>query len=303
MIRRICIPCFDICVPKNHALKKSRSITSFKTTLTSEPKPYNLFETNTLEASLSLRSKILKMKNRDKLKVEVWSDIVCPFCYIGKRNYENALAQFANAEDVELEFKSFQLDPNFKQNPNERLDLTQNLAKKYGKSIQEVQQMQAGITQTAKSVGLDFDFDKAITFNTFDAHRVAQVAKEKGIGNELEEAFFAAYFVEGKDLGNPEVLKQTAINVGLTAEDIDKALTDSKYADQVKSEINEAAQLGISGVPFFVFDRKYGVSGAQPVEVFLQTLEAAHKEWKEAQKPIFKNVAEGPACDASGNCS
>lgn len=242
------------------------------------------------------------MKNTDKLKVEVWSDVVCPFCYIGKRNYENALKDFAHAEDITLEFKSFQLDPNFKQNPNERLDLTKNLAQKYGKSIAEVEQMQAGITNAAKNVGLDFDFDKAITFNTFNAHRVAQVAKEKGLGNKLEESLFAAYFVEGKDLGNPEVLKQTAIDVGLTDAEVEKALSDSKYAEQVKSEINEAATLGISGVPFFVFDRKYGVSGAQPVEAFLQTLEAAHKEWKEKQTPIFKSVSQGPSCDAEGNC-
>jgi len=242
------------------------------------------------------------MKNQDKLLVEVWSDVVCPFCYIGKRNYEKALASFQYADDVQLEFKSFQLDPNFEQIPGQRLDLTANLAKKYNKSIQEVEQMQQGITATAKSVGLDFDFDKAVTFNTFNAHRVAQAAKDAGLGNELEEAFFAAYFVEGKDLGNPEVLKQTAMAVGMSEEDIDKALTDEQYAQRVKEEINEAASLRISGVPFFVFDRKYGVSGAQPVEAFLQTLEAAHKEWKETNAPIFKTVAEGPSCDAEGNC-
>lgn len=246
--------------------------------------------------------KIFKMKNTNKLKVEVWSDVVCPFCYIGKRNYENTLKQFAYADEISLEFKSFQLDPNFKQNPNERLDLTKNLAEKYGKSIQEVEQMQAGITHAAKAAGLNFDFDKAITFNTFDAHRVAQVAKEKGLGNKLEEAFFSAYFTEGKDLGNPEVLLQTAIKTGLTKEDVEEALSQEKYANQVKTEINEAATLGISGVPFFVFDRKYGVSGAQPVEAFLQTLEVAHKEWKENQTPVFKNVVQGPSCDTDGNC-
>lgn len=241
--------------------------------------------------------------NTNKLKVEVWSDVVCPFCYIGKRHYEIALQDFPHKDEIELEFKSFQLDPDFVQNPDEKLDLAEALAKKYGRSVEEMKAMQNQIVATAKNVGLNYDFDKAVRFNTFNAHRVAKMAEEKGIGNEMEEALFKAYFEEGKDLGNTETLTQLAMEVGLSKEEVEKALTDDDYAFMVNRELREATQLGISSVPFFVFDRKYAVQGAQPPQAFAQTLEAAYKEWKAAQPTVFKSVSEGPSCDLDGNCN
>ncbi|MCO5286758.1 MAG: DsbA family oxidoreductase [Chitinophagaceae bacterium] len=242
------------------------------------------------------------MNTEDKLLVEVWSDIVCPFCYIGKRNYESAISQFTYAQDVVLEFRSFQLDPHFVQDHSKRHDLTKSLSEKYRRPVAEIEAMQQQITQTAKAAGLDFHFEKAITFNTFDAHRIIQIAKEKELGNKLVEIFFAGYFTEGKNLGDKNILTREAMDAGLTREEIEKALTDDSYAYKVKQDIQEASNLGISGVPFFVLNDKYGVSGAQPTQVFLDTLMTAHEDWVKSKKPGLKIVAQGESCDADGNC-
>jgi predicted DsbA family dithiol-disulfide isomerase len=241
------------------------------------------------------------MKN--KLKVEVWSDVVCPFCYIGKRNYESALAVFEYKEQVELEYKSFQLDPNFIQDPNKKHDYRQGLAQKYGRSLEEINIMIEQMSSSAKAVGLDFDLDNAVQFNTFDAHRILHLAKEKGVGNQLKEALLAAYFIESKDLGNREVLKAEALKVGLSTTDFDNALADDSYAYMVKQDIQEASNLQISGVPFYVFDRKYGVSGAQPPAVFLDTLRKTYAEWTGKPNITLENTNEGMSCDTDGNCN
>ncbi|HUH51719.1 MAG TPA: DsbA family oxidoreductase [Flavobacterium sp.] len=240
------------------------------------------------------------MKN--KLKVEVWSDIVCPFCYIGKRNYESALAAFEHKDKVELEFKSYQLDANFVQDTTQKHDYRQGLAHKYGRSLEEINTMIEQMTSSAKAVGLDFDLDNAVQFNTFDAHRILHLAKEKGLGNQLKEALLAAYFIESKDLGNKEVLKAEALKIGLNATDFDKVLTDDSYAYTVKQDIQEAGNLQISGVPFYVFDRKYGVSGAQPPAVFLDTLRKTYAEWTGKSSITLENTNEGMSCDTDGNC-
>ena len=240
------------------------------------------------------------MSNIKKLHVEVWSDIVCPFCYIGKRNYEKALSTFKQSNDVELEFRSFQLEPDFIQDTTNKYNLTEALAKKYRRSIAEIKEMQQQITETAKSVGLDFNFDTSVRFNTYNAHRIIQIAKEKGIGNQLIEAFFLAYFTQGKNLGDSATLNAVATSNGLTAEDVQLALTDDSYAYKVKQDLQEAASIGISGVPFFVFNRKYGISGAQPPQVFSETLQKAYQEWRQAED--LHIVKHGSTCDVSGNC-
>lgn len=243
------------------------------------------------------------MENPKKLKVEAWSDVVCPFCYIGKRQYEKALSQFADADDLELEFKSYQLDPGFVQDPDKKTDMKTNLMKKYGRTAEQVDQMLEGITASAAQSGLEYRLEDAVSFNTFEAHRVQKLAKEKGLGSAVEEAFFKAYFTEGKDLGNKEVLTTTAEAAGLTAEEVNRALTEEKYAELVREDIAEASKLGVNGVPFFVFDRKYAVSGAQPVEVFLNTMKAVHDEWSKENAPKFKMAdSSGASCDIDGNC-
>lgn len=241
------------------------------------------------------------MNNSTKLKIEVWSDWVCPFCYIGVTHFEKALSQFEQADAVELEFKSFQLEPDFVQDTENKYNLKESLAHKYHRPIAEIEKMQQHIVEMAEATGLHFDFDKVVRFNTFDAHRLAHKAKEKGVSDKLKENLFAAYFTEGKNLGNADALKQEARNAGLTEADIQQALTDESFAYQVKQDIQEAANLGVTGVPFFVFDRKYGVSGAQPVKVFADTLNTAYNNLKLSQP--HTEVNEGPVCDTNNNCN
>lgn len=155
---------------------------------------------------------------------------------------------------------------------------------------------------TAKNAGLTFNFDTAVRFNTYQAHRIAQIAKEKGLGNEFEEALFAAYFTNGIDLGSAEKLRQVAASVGLCDADLEAALNDETYAAMVDQDLREAASIGISGVPFFLFNKKYAVSGAQPPEVFLEALNAAYNDWKRSEAPEIKAVSAGSSCDIGGNC-
>jgi len=213
-----------------------------------------------------------------KMKVEVWSDIMCPFCYIGKRNYESALGQFADRDRVEIVWKSFQLDPSIPEKTEEE-NVFRYLAQRKGISYEQSVQMHQGVVQTAKNAGLEYNFDKAVVANSFKAHRMIQLAKTKGLGDQAEERLFSAYFTEGKNFGNPEVLTALGKEIGLTEADVQEALTNETYAQKVKEDIQEAGRLGVNGVPFFVFDRKYAISGAQPPAAFLQALQQSFAEW------------------------
>jgi len=207
------------------------------------------------------------------MKIEIWSDIMCPFCYIGKRRLEEALAGFPQRDQIEIEWKSFQLDPTIEAQPGK--DVYSYLAERKGMTVEQAKQMHVQVVESAKSVGLNYDFDKAVIANSFDAHRMIQLAKTKGLGDAAEERIFKAYFTEGQDAGNHETLVKLGEEIGLKAEDIRQVLESNDFALEVNSDIAEAQQIGVRGVPFFVFDRKYAVSGAQPVEVFTQTLEKA----------------------------
>lgn len=203
--------------------------------------------------------------------IEIWSDIMCPFCYIGKRHLEMALEKVPNNENISIEWKSFQLDPELPHMPG--VSVIDYLAQSKGISKTQSEAMHDRVVDMAKNAGLTYRFDKAIVANSFDAHRIIQLAKEKGKGDEAEELFFKGYFTEGLDMQNQEDLWKLGKQLGINQEEIQKALTDDQYADKVKADIAEAQELGIRGVPFFVIDRKYGISGAQPVEVFVQALE------------------------------
>ena len=205
------------------------------------------------------------------MKIEVWSDIMCPFCYIGKRHLEAALSAFPN-EQFEIEWKSFQLDPSIVPQPDK--NVYEYLAERKGMSVEESEQMHAGVVARAAEVGLDYHFEKAVISNSFTAHRLIQLAKTKGLGDAMEETFFKAYFTEGRDLNNPETLRELSVGAGLNATDVKAVLeTENMFADAVKNDISEALQIGVRGVPFFVFDRKYAVSGAQPIEHFEETIQ------------------------------
>jgi len=219
------------------------------------------------------------------MKVEIWSDIMCPFCYIGKRNYEAAIKQFDNSANIDLEWKSFQLDPNIPKKFEEKVNVFEYLAQRKGISLEQSKQMHENVLRMASEAGLQYEFDKAIVSNSFDAHRIIQLAKTKGLDNEAEECFFKAYFTDGKDLADHKTLLDLGIKIGLTAPEINHALADDEYAYRVNADVQEANNIGVTGVPFFVFDRKYAVSGAQPPAVFLQTLQKSYSESSNTNVP------------------
>jgi len=209
------------------------------------------------------------------MKIEIWSDIMCPFCYIGKRQLETALAEFPNGE-FEIEWKSFQLDPTI--TPQSGKDVYTFLAERKGISVEQSIEMHKGVVERAKSVGLDYNFDKAIISNSLTAHRIIHLAKTKNLGDEMEEIFFKAYFTEGKDLNDARTLVELGSKAGLDSKEVQEIIeNENLYLNDVKSDIREAQEIGVQGVPFFVFDRKYAVSGAQPVEAFVNTIREVQK--------------------------
>ncbi|WP_433811270.1 DsbA family oxidoreductase [Flavobacterium johnsoniae] len=209
------------------------------------------------------------------MKIEIWSDIMCPFCYIGKRQLETALQQFPD-NDFEIEWKSFQLDPTITPEPGK--DVYTYLAERKGMTVEQSKEMHKGVAERAKSVGLEYNFDKAVISNSLEAHRIIQLAKTKKLGDEIEEIFFKAYFTEGRDLNDGPTLIELAEKAGLDKKDVLEVLkSDNLYLKEVEHDIEEAQQIGVQGVPFFVFDRKYAVSGAQPVEAFVQTIKEGLK--------------------------
>lgn len=233
------------------------------------------------------------------MKIQIWSDVMCPFCYIGKRRFEQALERFEHKDEVEVEWKSFQLNPNLITDPS--ININQYLADIKGITIDHAKQLNDQVTQMAAEVGLTYDFDKAIVANSFDAHRFAHLAKQYGLGAEAEEALFKAYFTEGKNIADHETLAELGESIGLDKDEVAHTLKGNKYAINVNQDIAQAQQLGVRGVPFFVMDMKYAVSGAQPVDVFTQTLAKAYTEWAES-KPTTLNVIQGDSCGIDGNC-
>jgi predicted DsbA family dithiol-disulfide isomerase len=234
------------------------------------------------------------------MKIQIWSDVMCPFCYIGKRRFEDALQQFEHKDEVEIEWKSFQLNPNLKTDPN--LNITQYLADIKGWTLDHAQQLNDQVTQMAAEVGLTFNFDQAVVANSFDAHRFAHLAKQNGLGDEAEETLFKAYFTEGKNIADHDTLAELGESIGLDKAEVEHTLAGNKFAINVQQDIAQAQQLGIHGVPFFVMDNKYGVSGAQAVPVFLQTLEKSYSEWASTIKHQKLDVIEGDSCEVGGDC-
>lgn len=212
------------------------------------------------------------------MKVEVWSDVMCPFCYIGKRKFEQALAQFAEKDKIQLVWRSYQLDPTISDSTEK--DYRKHLQQKKGWGDQQAKDILDNVTQMAADVGLEYHFEKALVANTFKAHRFAHYAHQYKLQDAAEEALFIAHFVEGKDISDNEALADMGQKMGLDKEDVLRFLTTEEMTEAVKNDITEAEQIGVSGVPFFVFDRKYAISGAQDEAVFLNTLSQSYAEWQ-----------------------
>jgi len=244
----------------------------------------------------------LKMMKNTTMKVEIWSDVMCPFCYIGKRRFETALQQLGeDASQVELIWKSFQLDPDMESDSTK--NTYQYLAERKGMSYEQSVNMHQNVVAMAKEVGLDYHFEKAVVANSFDAHRLSHLAKAHGLGNALEEVLFKAYFTDGKNIADLETLVVLGVSVGLVETEIREMLASNLYAAAIQADIYEAQQIGVRGVPFFVFDRKYAISGAQSTEVFSETLTKAFAEWLVANPTNQLEVLDGPSCTPDGECT
>ncbi len=210
------------------------------------------------------------------IRLEIWSDIVCPFCYIGKRHLEAALSQFERRDEIQVVWKSFELNPMAERNPN--IDVYENLSRKYGQSLAWAKQRSEEVARSAAAVGLRFDFDRARPGNSFDAHRLVHLADKRNLQDRAEERLFAAYFTEGEQIGDPKTLHRIGVELGLDPKEVEKMLAGDDYTSEVRQEEEEAFSLGVTGVPFFLFNRKRAVSGAQPVETFLKALRTAWAE-------------------------
>ncbi|MBZ9521535.1 DsbA family oxidoreductase [Bacillus safensis] len=233
------------------------------------------------------------------MKVQIWSDIACPFCYIGKKQLETALEQFPEKDQVEIEFKSFELDPHAPVDVDH--DVHDMLVKKYGMSRSQAMAMNEQVKQAGKEKEIDFQFDPLVLTNTFDAHRLAQYAGQMGKGDFVMGELFQAYFTDGKHVGDRQTLLQIAEKAGLDEKEVQQVLGSEAFADHVRKDEQEARQLGINAVPFFLINDKYSVAGAQPADTFLGALETAWKE-EAAQAEKTPDNAFEAAC-ADGVCA
>lgn len=207
------------------------------------------------------------------MEIEIWVDVVCPWCYIGKRRWEAALAAFDHRDEVDVTWRSFELAPDAP--PSTDQNLVEMLSSKYGVSVDEAIAMNDRVSRIAEEEGLEYQLDRARPGNTLDAHRLLHLAARHGVQDAAEERFFQAYFTEGVAIGDRDELVRLAVEVGLDAEEARAVLDGDTYVDEVRADERLAGELGVSGVPFVAIDRRFGVSGAQPVEVFLNALNEA----------------------------
>ncbi|MBC7830170.1 MAG: DsbA family oxidoreductase [Chitinophagaceae bacterium] len=234
------------------------------------------------------------------MKVEIWSDVVCPFCYIGKRKFEDALSQFRNADDIEIAWKSFQLAPDMKTEPNKNLH--QFLAEHKGMSLQQAIIASDQIANIARQVGLVYNFDKAIPANSFDANRFSHLAKHHELHDEAEESLFKAYFTEGRNIDDIPTLILLGREIGLDPTEVKAVLESNRYADEVRQDIYELRQVGVASVPFFVFDGKLSISGAQDSKAFLEALEKTFAEWQNKNAALKPMVTDDNFCKMGEDC-
>lgn len=225
------------------------------------------------------------------MRVDVWSDVVCPWCYIGLANLDAAVESSGRGGEIELVLHSFQLDPAAP--ARDEQPLVERLAQKYGTTVEQVRTQQARIVALGAERGIDFRFDDAVGGNTFDAHRLLHLARLRGVQVELKHRLGRAYFTDGEPIGESDTLRRAAIDVGLDAEEVDALLQGEAFADDVREDLDAARRIGISGVPFFVVDGRLGISGAQPPEALLDVLQQGFA----TQEPQITMVATSSGTD------
>lgn len=216
-----------------------------------------------------------------KMKIEIWSDVMCPFCYIGKKHIEQAISTLPFKDKVVIDWKSYQLNPEYQNTTGE--DLYTYLARSKGMSIEQVRQMTGQVEDMANRVSLKINFAASIPANSFDAHRLIHFANSKGLQQEAEEALFEAHFISGKDVADRATLVEIAVHLGLDKSEAQGVLESDDFTEAVRHDIYESKQIGIQGVPYFVLNRKYALSGAQPIETFAQAIAQSFEEWEAEQ--------------------
>ncbi|GGQ24772.1 DsbA family oxidoreductase [Streptomyces roseolilacinus] len=233
------------------------------------------------------------------MRVEIWSDIACPWCYIGKARFEEGLAAFAHRDQVEVVYRSFELDPGRAR--EDVAPVVDMLAAKYGRTPEEARAMEEHVASVAHGQGLAYRVEGRLHGGTFDLHRLLHLAKARGRQEALLDLAYRANFAEERSVYDSEVLVRLAVEAGLDESEARSVLADATaYADDVRADEREAAELGATGVPFFVLDRRYGVSGGQPAEVFTQALQQA---WQGRALQPAAAAGTAPACDADGACA
>jgi predicted DsbA family dithiol-disulfide isomerase len=235
------------------------------------------------------------------MQVEIWSDVVCPWCYIGKRKFEAALAEFDHRDEVTVEWRSYELDPGAP--PRRDLPMVELLQKKYSMTEQQARAANDRVTGIAAGVGLEYHLDRAAMGNTFDAHRLIHLAAAHGRGDAMKERLMAAYFTEGAAVGETDTLERLAADVGLDADEVAAALAGDAFAADVRDDERTAATLGVSGVPFFVIDRAFGVSGAQDPDVLLAALDRAWADTHPGDGPVDAESEGGGASCGDEACA
>ena len=231
-----------------------------------------------------------------KLRVDVWSDVACPWCFVGKRRLEAALERFPHGDEVEVVWHSFELDPAAPREHASSGSYAERLAKKYGFPVAQAQARISQMTETAKADGIAFDFEHIRPGNTFDAHRLIHLGEELGQQDAVKERFLQGYLSEGEAIGDPGALQRLAVEAGLPAAEVERVLSTDAFAKEVRGDEENARELGISGVPFFVLNQRLALSGAQPADVFLDALAQAWQA-RAAEPEVF---AEGAACGPDG---
>ena len=234
------------------------------------------------------------------MKINIWSDIRCPFCFVGKRKFEKALEKFPHAEQLEIIWHSFQLDPNLVTQTD--INPYEYFAKAKGITVERAKAMHSGAEMAGKEAGIDFNFDDSKVANSFKGHLMIQLSKTKNLVNEMEEALFEAQFLKGQNIDDEETLINIAKSIGFSEEEAKNALQSDELAYLVKQDMQLAAQLGTNAVPFFVINDKYGISGAQQPELFLEALEKTWTEFSNGDKGL-QLINSGDSCNIDGNCN
>lgn len=235
-----------------------------------------------------------------KMKIEIWSDVACPFCYLGKRNLEKAIATLPFKDELSVEWKSFELSPGL--TTDTTLDIETFLSNRKGYPIQQVKQMNQQVVQAGKNIGLEINTQTIVVANTNLAHQLIHFAKTNNTQNEAKELLLKAYFTLGKNVDDMANLLAIAQELNLDTVKVKEALSTKQHALAVQSDIQEAQNLGVTGVPFFVINRKYAINGAQASEVFVQNIQKAYTEWKQNQAQDALQITPGKSCKVDEGC-